>query len=286
MDKHNHLLQTSFLLSFIYLPLFLFAISQTHDLNMLHTGLFFIILQVLIHPSNQLQIANANLELSGSKIELTKQAKNLINSSISMNSLAVVLSMLIISLEVGVGVTGYLLLSKLHNNNPIRLRKYAIISLLLTMTMQGVLLFALTQYATGKLMLITNIFAIQACAFFVGFVYPLTQMHTHMEDLKRGDLTIGIRLGLQGTFILSLVMFLIAISFMGLHFYNTKHGFHFYVFLFFLSPVAAYFFWWRRNTRIQPLVANYIFTRLFVVITTICMSLFSLVLIYLNHFTK
>jgi 1,4-dihydroxy-2-naphthoate octaprenyltransferase len=286
MDKHNHLLQTSFLLSFIYLPLFLFAISQTHDLNMLHTGLFFIILQVLIHPSNQLQIANANLELSGSKIELTKQAKNLINSSISMNSLAVVLSMLIISLEVGVGVTGYLLLSKLHNNNPIRLRKYAIISLLLTMTMQGVLLFALTQYATGKLMLITNIFAIQACAFFVGFVYPLTQMHTHMEDLKRGDLTIGIRLGLQGTFILSLVMFLIAISFMGLHFYNTKHGFHFYVFLFFLSPVAAYFFWWRKNTRIQPLVANYIFTRLFVVITTICMSLFSLVLIYLNHFTK
>ena len=286
MDKHNHLLQTSFLLSFIYLPLFLFAISQTHDLNMLHTGLFFIILQVLIHPSNQLQIANANLELSGSKIELTKQAKNLITSSISMNGLAVVLSMLIISLEVGVGVTGYLLLSKLHNNNPIRLRKYAIISLLLTMTMQGVLLFALTQYATGKLMLITNIFAIQACAFFVGFVYPLTQMHTHVEDLKRGDLTIGIRLGLQGTFILSLVMFLIAISFMGLHFYNTKHGFHFYVFLFFLSPVAAYFFWWRKNTRIQPLVANYIFTRLFVVITTICMSLFSLVLIYLNHFTK
>ena len=286
MDKHNHLLQTSFLLSFIYLPLFLFAISQTHDLNMLHTGLFFIILQVLIHPSNQLQIANANLELSGSKIELTKQAKNLITSSISMNGLAVVLSMLIISLEVGVGVTGYLLLSKLNNNNPIRLRKYAIISLLLTMTMQGVLLFALTQYATGKLMLITNIFAIQACAFFVGFVYPLTQMHTHVEDLKRGDLTIGIRLGLQGTFILSLVMFLIAISFMGLHFYNTKHGFHFYVFLFFLSPVAAYFFWWRKNTRIQPLVANYIFTRLFVVITTICMSLFSLVLIYLNHFTK
>ena len=286
MDKHNHLLQTSFLLSFIYLPLFLFAISQTHDLNMLHTGLFFIILQVLIHPSNQLQIANANLELSGSKIELTKQAKNLITSSISMNGLAVVLSMLIISLEVGVGVTGYLLLSKLHNNNPIRLRKYAIISLLLTMTMQGVLLFALTQYATGKLMLITNIFAIQACAFFVGFVYPLTQMHTHVEDLKRGDLTIGIRIGLQGTFVLSLVMFLIAISFMGLHFYNTKHGFHFYVFLFFLSPVAAYFFWWRKNTRIQPLVANYIFTRLFVVITTICMSLFSLVLIYLNHFTK
>ncbi len=286
MDKHNHLLQTSFLLSFIYLPLFLFAISQTHDLNMLHTGLFFIILQVLIHPSNQLQIANANLKLSGSKIELTKQAKNLITSSISMNSLAVVLSMLIISLEVGVGVTGYLLLSKLHNNNPIRLRKYAIISLLLTMTMQGVLLFALTQYATGKLMLITNIFAIQACAFFVGFVYPLTQMHTHVEDLKRGDLTIGIRIGLQGTFVLSLVMFLIAISFMGLHFYNTKHVFHFYVFLFFLSPVAAYFFWWRKNTRIQPLVANYIFTRLFVVITTICMSLFSLVLIYLNHFTK
>jgi 1,4-dihydroxy-2-naphthoate octaprenyltransferase len=286
MDKHNHLLQTSFLLSLIYLPLFLFAISQTHDLNMLHTGLFFIILQALMHPSNQLQIANANMELSDNKTDITQQAKNLITTSISMNSLAVVLSILIFSLEVGVGVLGYLLLSKLHNNNPIRLRKYAIISLLLTMTMQGVLLFALTQYATGKLMLITNVFAIQACAFFVGFIYPLTQMHTQTDDLKRGDLTISIRLGLKGTFVLSLVMFLISISFMGLHFYNTKHVFHFYVFLFFLSPVAAYFFWWRKNTRLQPLVANYRFTRLFVVITTICMSLFSLVLIYLNHFTQ
>ena len=286
MDKHNHLIQTSFLLSFIYLPLFLIAISQTHDLNWLHTGLFFIILQVLMHPSNQLQIANANMELSDNKIDITLQAKKLNTTSISMNSLAVVLSILVFSLQFGVGILGYLLLSKLHNNNPIRLRKYAIISLLLTMTMQGVLLFALTQYATGKLMLITNVFAIQACAFFVGFVYPLTQMYTHTEDLKRGNHTISIRLGLKGTFALSLVMFLLAISFMGLHFYNTKHVFHFYLFLFFLSPVAAYFFWWRKNTRLQPLVANYRFTRLFVIITTICMSLFSLVLIYLNHFTK
>lgn len=283
MDKHNHLIQTSFLLSFIYLPLFLFAISQTHDLNWLHTGFFFVILQVLMHPSNQLQIANANMEISDNKTDITHQAKKLITTSISMNSLAVVLSILIFSLEVGVGVLGYLLLYKLHNNNPIRLRKYAIISMLLTMSMHGILLFVLTQYATGKLMLITNVFAIQACAFFIGFVYPLTQMHTHTDDLKRGDHTISIRLGLKGTFALSLVMFLLAISFMGLHFYNTRNVFHFYLFLFFLSPVAAYFFWWRKNTRLEPLIANYRFTRLFVIITTICMSLYSLVLIYLNH---
>ncbi len=283
MDKHNHLLKTSFLFSFIYLPLFLFVISQTHDLNWLHTGLFFVILQVLIHPANQLQTANANMIFSDNKSDISKQGKKLISTSMSMNSVAVVLSMLIISLEVGVGVLVYLLLSKLHNNNPIRLRKYAIISILLTMSMQGVLLFVLTQYATGKLMLITNVFAIQACAFFVGFVYPLTQIHTHTDDLKRGDLTISIRLGLKGTFALSLVMFLIAISFMGLHFYNTRNVFHFYLFLFFLSPVAAYFFWWRKNTRLEPLVANYRFTQLFVMINTICMSLFSLLLIYLNH---
>jgi 1,4-dihydroxy-2-naphthoate octaprenyltransferase len=283
MDKRNHLIQTSFLLSFIYLPLFLFVISQTHDLNWLHTGLFFVIIQVLIHPANQLQTANANMIFSDNKSDISKQGKKLISTSMSMNSVAVVLSLLIISLEVGVGVLVYLLLSKLHNNNPIRLRKYAIISILLTMSMQGVLLFVLTQYATGKLMLITNVFAIQACAFFVGFVYPLTQIHTHTDDLKRGDLTISIRLGLKGTFALSLVMFLIAISFMGLHFYNTRNVFHFYLFLFFLSPVAAYFFWWRKNTRLEPLVANYRFTQLFVMINTICMSLFSLLLIYLNH---
>ncbi len=286
MDNNNHLQQTNLLVSLIYLPIFLFAVSQAHDINWIRTAFFFVVMFVMVHPSIQMQVNYANMQLSKCDIAKTEQAKKLFKTSTAMDGLAVILSAIILSLEVGVGVLTYLLLSKLHNSNPIRLKKYAIISWLLTMALQGVLLFALTQYATGKIMLITNVFALQACAFFVGFIYPLIQMYTQAEDAKIGDLTMSLRLGIKGTFTLSLVMFLVAVSFMGLHFYNTKHLFHFYLFLLFLSPIAAYFFWWRKNIKLQPLVANYTFTRLFVIINTVCMSLFSLVIIYLNHFAK
>lgn len=283
MNQNNGMKQSHFVLSLLFLPVFLFAISQTQDINWLHTALFFVVMFALIQPSTQMQIAHANMQLSKCYIAQTEQAKKLFKISTAMDGLAVVFSSLIFSLEVGAGLLTYLLLSKLHNSNPIRLKKYAIISWLLTMAMQGVLLFALTQYACGKIMLITNIFAVQASAFFVGFMFPLLQMYTHQQDASRGDLTISLRLGIKGTFTLSLVAFLVAVLFMGLHFYNIKKLFHFYLFLLFLSPVAAYFFWWRKNTKTQPLATNYTFTRLFVIITTICMGLFSLVLIYLNH---
>jgi 1,4-dihydroxy-2-naphthoate octaprenyltransferase len=283
MNQNNGIQQSHFVLSLIFLPVFLFAISQTQDINWLHTTLFFVVMFILVQPSIRMQITYANMQLSKCDIAETEQAKKLFKISTAMDGLAVVFSTLIFSLEVGAGVLTYLLLSKLHNSNPIRLKKYAIISWLLTMAMQGVLLFALTQYACGKIMLITNVFALQATTFFVGFIFPLLQMYTHQQDANRGDLTISLRLGLKGTFTLSLVAFLVAVLFMGLHFYNIKKLFHFYLFLLFLSPVAAYFFWWRKNTKIQPLAANHTFTKLFIIITTICMGLFSLVLIYLNH---
>lgn len=283
MNQNNSIQQSHFVLSLIFLPIFLFAISQTQEINWLHTALFFVVMFVLVQPSIQMQMAYANMQLSKCDIAQTEQAKKLFKISTAMDGVAVVFSTIIFSLEAGAGLLTYLLLSKLLNSNPIRLKKYAIISWLLTMAMQGVLLFALTQYTSGKIMLITNVFALQATAFFVGFMFPLTQMYTHQQDANRGDLTISLRLGIKGTFTLGLVAFLVAILLMGLHFYNVKKLFHFYLFLLFLSPVAAYFFWWRKNAKIQPLVANYTFTRLFVMITTISMGLFATVLIYLNH---
>lgn len=283
MNQNNSIQQSHFVSSLIFLPIFLFAVSQTQEINWLHTALFFVVMFVLVQPSIQMQIAYANMQLSKCDIAQTEKAKKLFKISTAMDGVAVIFSTVVFSLEAGAGVLTYLLLSKLLNSNPIRLKKYAIISWLLTMAMQGVLLFALIQYTCGKIMLITNVFALQATAFFVGFMFPLTQMYTHQQDANRGDLTISLRLGIKGTFTLGLVTFLVAILFMGLHFYNVKKLFHFYLFLLFLSPVAAYFFWWRKNTKIQPLAANYTFTRLFVMITTISMGLFATVLIYLNH---
>lgn len=286
MNQNKDLQQSPIIISFIHLPIFLFAISQSQNINWLDTALFFVMMFILVHPSIQMQVAYANMQLSKCDIAETEQGKKLFKISTAMDGLAVIVSAIILSLEVGVGILTYLLLSKLNNSNPIRLKRYAILSWLLIMAIQGVLLFALTQYACGKIMLITNFLALQASAFFVGFVFPLSQMYTQTNDANRGDLTISLRLGINGTFTLSLVMFLVAVSFMGLHFYNTKHLFHFYLFLLFLSPVAAYFFWWKKNTKLQPLVANYTFTRLFIIINTVCMSLFSLLVIYLNHFAK
>lgn len=271
--------------SFILMPIFLFAVSQTNQPNWINVIVLFLILHLFVYPSNQAQAAFANMQLAKCDIAAMQNHKSLFVISTILDVIAMALSV-IISLKLSLFILTYLLVSKAYYSNPIRLKRYAMISLVLTMALQGAFLAALTQLAAGNVPIGSNIVMLQACSFFVGFVFPLTQMYSHNIDGNRGDYTISLRLGLNRTFTLSFVMLFIAVMFMGLHFYSTKSMFHFYLFLLFLSPIMAYFFWWKKNTKIQPLAASFQFTRLFVIITSASMGLFSLVLIFLNHFNN
>ena len=224
---NNTLMQLRLSYSFILMPIFLFAVSQTNQPNWINVIELFLILHLFVYPSNQAQATFANMQLAKCDVATMQNHKKLFVISTVLDLIALGLSV-VISLKLSLLIITYLLVSKAYYSNPIRLKKYAMISLLLTMVLQGAFLVTMIQFAVGDVPIASNIIILQACAFFIGFVSPLTQMYSHTIDSNRGDYTISLRLGNKRTFTLSFVMLVIAVMFMGLHFYNTKLMFHFF----------------------------------------------------------
>jgi 1,4-dihydroxy-2-naphthoate octaprenyltransferase len=271
--------------SLLLMPVFLFAISQTTHPNIVAALVLFFVIHVLVYPSSNAY--NSYIDQDESSIggikNPPKATKTLYHLSIGMDVCALLICAFI-SINLSLLILGYILASRAYSSRIIRLKKYAIASYLVVMFFQGAYTFALVQYGVGDLRLITNGFAWQACSFIIGGIYPLTQIYQHEADAKSGDQTISLKLGVKGTFKLSLVMFLIAGLLLFMHFYTTGNLFHFYLFLLFLTPVSAYFSWWMKTATKAPEFANYKFTMLMSVIAAVCMNLFFALLIYLNLF--
>ena len=48
------------------------------------------------------------------------------------------------------------------------------------------------------------------CSCLIGASYPLTQVYQHKEDQERGDKTLSILLGVNGTFVFAALLFIAA----------------------------------------------------------------------------
>src|SRR6185436_14663040 len=61
--------------------------------------------------------------------------------------------------------------------------------------------------------------------------YPMTQVYQHEEDLKRGDVTMSVKLGIRGTFFFAMIFFAVASGGFITYFINTFSAFYAVVFL-------------------------------------------------------
>lgn len=269
--------------SLLLMPVFLFAVSQCNHPNWWNVFLLFIILHLLVYPSSNAYNSYIDQDegsIGGLK-NPPKAGKPVYYLSLCMDVSAVVISLLI-NYKVALLIAGYILASRAYSSRMTRLKKYAIVSYLVVVVFQGGYIFILTQLAADNLRMITNSFAIYASSFLIGGIYPLTQVYQHEADRKSGDHTISLRLGVKGTFTLSTVMFSIAGVLMLMHFYNTGHLFHFYLYLLFLAPTAAFFMWWRKHAVKHHELANFKNTMIMNVLAAVSMNCFFLLLIYLN----
>lgn len=279
----NHLVLLRLPFSLLLMPVFLFAVSQTKHPDFMQTLLLFLVIHVLVYPSSNAY--NSYIDQDESSIggveNPPKATKELYYITLLLDFLALGICAFI-SINLSLLILGYILVSRAYSSKTIRLKKHAITSYLVVMVFQGAYVFLLTQYGIGDFKPITNGFAWQACTFIIGGIYPITQIYQHQADAQNGDYTISMKVGIKGTFKLSLIMFLIAGLLLFLHFYYTENLLHFFLFLLFLSPVAAYFSWWMKTTIKAPEFANYKFTMLMSIISAVCMNLYFGLLIYLN----
>lgn len=276
--------------SILLLPVFLFGLSQTPQVSYFGASLTFIILHLLVYPASNVFNSfydNDEGSIGGLKKPPPKNRKMLWLAN-SLDLTALTLSYWVADILCLLVLT-YILASRAYSFRPIRLKKYPILGLLVIFIFQGGFTYIISVVGSTNFLLSSlnelvtwfstdSIYAIFACSFQIGAVYPLTQVYQHKSDAADGVLTLSMKLGIRGTFLFSATFFLIATCFYGLHFATINIS-HFYSLLIFQLPILCYFFYWAYLVWQNDTNANFKKTMWMNVVAASCLNLFFFYLI-------
>ena len=277
--------------SFFLMPVFLFALSQANTINWQTTTIAFVILHLFIFPSsngyNSYQDRDET-SIGGLKYP-PKVSINLFYATLFLDIIGVLCG-LFVSAYFTLFVLMFVLVSRAYSYRNIRLKKYAIIGFLTVFIFQGAFVYlmassAITTFSIENFFSFNNIICMSVASFFIGSIYPLTQIYQHEADKKDGVISISYKLGYIGTFVFSAVLFSIATVFL-FYYFNLKHQqLALVLFLFIMLPVVIKLGIWFNKVRKDTANANFENTMAMNLLTSTCMNLYFLFLILNNHYS-
>ena len=237
--------------SFFLLPIYLFSLSISPNLDGERMLWVFLILHFLLYPASNGY--NSYFDKDEKSIGGLKNPppvkKGLYALALVLDFVAIVLSLIKINTTFAVMLLIYGLVSKAYSHPAIRLKKYPWTSWLITGLFQGLFTFVMcyigvndfsVDMALRKEILIPGLLT----SAMLWANYPLTQVYQHEEDTKRGDFTLSSKLGIIGTFYFVASVFTFTVG--GFLFY-LKFVFddqYAWAFLLALLPLLVYFFYW------------------------------------------
>lgn len=267
--------------SYFLLPVYLFSLAISPNLNESRMLWVFIILHVFLYPASN--GFNSYFDRDEKSIGGLKNPppvnKGLYWLALLFDALALILGMLKINLLFTVMLFVYGLISKAYSHPMIRLKKYPVLGWLAAGLFQGFFTFIMCYIGI-------NNFSLENCwsahvlipaaltSVMLWGNYPMTQVYQHEEDTKRGDITLSIKLGIRGTFLFTAGVFAVAVAgfvFYFIQFFEIKY---LYSFLIALSPVLIYFLFWFFKVWKDPNKANYSYTMALNFISATCLNIF------------
>jgi len=273
------------------MPVFLFALSQANTVNWRTTFVAFVILHLFIFPSsngyNSYQDRDET-SIGGLKYP-PKVTRNLYYVTLLLD-IAGVLCGLIVSLYFSLFVFIFVLVSRAYSYRKIRLKKYAILGFLTVFIFQGAFVYlmatsAISTFTFADFFTPNRIICMSVASFFIGSIYPLTQIYQHEADKKDGVISISYKLGYIGTFLFSSVLFSIATVFL-FYYFNLKHQqIALVLFLLIMLPVVIKLWIWFDKVRKDTINANFENTMAMNLLTSTSMNLYFFLLILNNHYT-
>ena len=277
--------------SFFLMPVFLFSISQANTINWRTTAIAFIILHLFVFPSsngyNSFQDHDTG-SIGGLK-HPPKVSRNLYNATLLLDIVAV-LGGLLVSYSFSLFVFIFTMVSRAYSYRNVRLKQYPFIGFLTVFVFQGAFVYmmassAISTFSFVSFFTLNNIICMSVASLFIGSVYPLTQIYQHEADKKDGVTSISYKLGYNGTFVFSGVLFLIAAVFL-YYYFNLKHQqIAILLFIVLMLPVIIDSMIWFAKVRKNKDSANFENTMTMNLLTSTCMNLYFLVLILNNFFT-
>ena len=265
--------------SFFLMPVYIFALGISPNFTESRLLWSFIIIHLFLYPASN--GFNSYFDKDEKSIGGLKNPppvnKGLYYLSLLFDGVAIVLSLIKVSLLFAVMLLVYGLVSKAYSHPSIRLKKFPIGGWLTVGIFQGLFTF-LTCYVGINDFGIENIMnarvlipATLSSIILLG-TYPMTQVYQHEEDARRGDRTISLMLGIKGTFLFVLIIFtLAAAGYVGsfYSFFELRFGI---AFLLSLSPVVVFFLIWLFLVLKNPAKANFFYTMWLNFLSALCLN--------------
>jgi 1,4-dihydroxy-2-naphthoate octaprenyltransferase len=273
------------------MPVYFFALSQVAVVDYAKAILIFFILHFIMYPASNGY--NSYMDNDDQSIGLLEKppmpTRQLFYLTAVLDIMAVVLSFLV-SLIFALCIIANILASRAYSYRGIRLKKYPITGFLTVIIFQGAITYFMVYHGASELnnllfsaardipwhgMLISSLL-------FGGF-YPLTQIYQHEQDFKDGVQTISYKLGINGTFVFSGIMYALAEVALFIYFSARHQVEHFVILQIFFIPVLVYFIYWWRKVSFNRSNANFRYSFRMNIVAALSTNAAFILLYYLNH---
>lgn len=198
-----------------------------------------------------------------------------------MDVLAILIS-LVISIQFAVFVTCYIIVSRLYSNREIRLKQYPVTGFLVVFIFQGFWVFLANVYALAPHLMTSSdsiLMAAVASSFFIGAIYPITQIYQHKADKEDGVRSLSILLGKKWTFAFTGILFLLAT--ISIYFAFNLHHIpeNFLLFNLMMLPSIAFFMYWAYNSIRDHAHINFRNTMVMLILSSGLLNLYFIILL-------
>jgi 1,4-dihydroxy-2-naphthoate octaprenyltransferase len=246
------------------MPVFLFALALTPNLNESRMLWVFLALHFFLYPSSNgyNSYFDKDEESIGGLKNPPKVTKDLYWISLLFFAIAIGLGSLI-NWSFASMLFCYGLISMAYSHPSVRIKKYPWLSWFIAGFFQGYFTFAMAYAGLSNLG--WDIF-IKPHIIIPGLLtslmlwgnYPLTQVYQHREDSRRGDRTLSLLLGIKGTFAFSAFLFSLTGAAFVWYFLDKNQVSVLWVYGSAMAPIILFFFLWFSFVRTNPQkYANY-----------------------------
>jgi 1,4-dihydroxy-2-naphthoate octaprenyltransferase len=267
--------------SYFLLPVYLFSLSFAPNLNPERLLWVAIIIHFFLYPASNGY--NSYFDRDEKSIGGLKNPppvnKSLYAVALLFDLAAIVVAYLKVNMWFAVMVFIYGLASKAYSHPAVRLKKYPIGGWLITGFFQGLFMFltcyvGLNDFTIVQAMKPGVLVPAMLTSIMLWGSYPLTQVYQHDEDVKRGDISMSLRLGIRGTFYFTAAIFSLAVVGFVFFFITSFQPVYAQNFLLAMLPVLAFFGYWFWRVRSDESKANYINTMRMNFISATCLNAF------------
>lgn len=228
------------------MPVYWFALSQTAEINTTGAILVFCILHLLVYPASNgyNSYMDRDTESIGGIEKPQQPTKQLFYVTVLLDITAIAVSYFV-SLYFMAGIIAYILVSRAYSYRGIRLKKYPVIGYLTVVIFQGGLTFFLVMHGcSSDKTLHVPFMGMLTASLLIGGFYPLTQIYQHKQDKDDGVISISSLLGYKGTFIFTAIIYLLAMSCLGVYLVSNLEQNNFLIIQIFFIPILVFFLWW------------------------------------------